>query len=327
MNQGPSYVYQEPNGIVPAHVKQLLANWPPSRTGARQVHRHILTIANRLRHYIPAEQAVELIRASMPRRQKGREIEETVRNAYNIETIPKTDQPPPHLADIGLIEDIVAERTTGKISALAELEQSSPAPIPDSTTEVLYQLFDPEDLICIAGSDYRNARTRALKQWCFTTGASENIVPSPMSSEYTLDAEGKRHYRTLANTGPRKFIVCDLDLKGPLFTTIIARWAKYGVTIQDAAAALIGFLAEYGPLALVTFSGNVSLQAWFYCQDESESKNSKLRAWFESAVILGADRGGWIRCHLFRMPLATRSSTGAKQTVHYFNPEAVVDED
>jgi hypothetical protein len=310
---------------LPPHIKELLDNWPTrGSTGDRARHRHILSIANGLRHYVSAEEAVELIRAKMPRPPKGREVEQTVARAYKIETVPKTDVPPPHRVDIGLIEDIVAERIGARKNALAELEEKSPAPIPGATAEILYQLFNPEDLICVAGADYHRAVTRALKQFCFGNGSSsELIVANPMLEPYTLDAAGKRHYRTLANTGPRRFMVCDFDLKGSDFEPLISLWAKYGVTVQDAAAALIDYLADYGPLALVTYSGNVSLQAWFYCQGESESKNSKMRAFFESAVIIGADRAGWTRCQFFRLPLATRANTGRLQSVHYFNPETV----
>ena len=79
-NQGPpSYVYHGTNGILPPFIKELLNNWPPNRT-----HWHILSIANRLRHYIPAEEAVELIRAHMPRGEKKGEIEETIKRAYDV---------------------------------------------------------------------------------------------------------------------------------------------------------------------------------------------------------------------------------------------------
>ena len=332
MNQRPAaYVYRE-NGILPAHVGELLDNWPPTHTGYRQVHRHILKLANHLRHYVPAEKAVELIRAKLPRRPKGREIEETVMRAYNLQNVAKIDSPPTYQPDVALIEQIVAERISAK-SALVELEEKSPSPIPDSTGEIMHQLFSPEDLICHA-CDFRKAVTRQLPQ-IFWSNNFELVVPNPMSARYVIDKEGRRHNRSLANTGPRRYLVCDIDIKpgpGSIYNELIQRWAKYGVSIQDAAAALIGHLSEHGPLTMVVHSGNISLQAWFYCQGESESANSNLRVFFENAVILGADRAGWTRCQLFRMPGATRSNTGRRQSVHYFNPETInhgveVDED
>jgi hypothetical protein len=324
MNQPQSsYVYHG-NGLLPPELKAQLTNWPASGSGTRAVHRHELTLANRLRHYVPYEQAVELIKANMPRHAKGREVEETVQRAYNIsKSIPKKDRPPDFVPDVALIEQIVAERI-GPKSALAELEASSPAPIPASTQDAMYALFNPDDLICYA-ADYRKPMTRELSRIIFSSSTAQYVVPSPMSAEYVLDRAGKRHYRTLANTGPRKFIICDLDIKpgNPLYAALIAKWAKYRVTVQDAHAAIISFLAEHGPLSMVVYSGNVSLQAWFYCAGEREALNSRLRAFFESAVILGADRAGWTRCQLFRMPGATRLNTGRRQTVHYFNPKAI----
>jgi hypothetical protein len=327
----PSYVY---NGALPGQIKDLLTNWPASRTGTRQVHRHILSIANQLRHHVPAEQAVELIRAAMPRRRKGREIEETVERAYNLKKIRKIDTPPVHCVDITLIEQIVAERI-GPKSALAELEEKSPAPIPDSTDQIIRTLFRHDSILCV-GWQLNQCMTAALSNLDDDhLGAYQFIVPSPMSAFESIDSDGRRHQRCLANTGPRRFIVCDIDIKpGPNspYNELIERWAKFGVTVQDAAAALIGYLAEHGPLTMVVFSGNISLQAWFYCQGESESANSQLRVFFENAVILGVDRSGWTRCQFFRMPGATRSDTGHRQTVHYFNPELInqgveVDED
>jgi hypothetical protein len=156
------------------------------------------------------------------------------------------------------------------------------------------------------------------------------IVPSPMSAPYSVDKEGRRHRRSLANTGPRRFIVVDIDIKETdrrgnptLYAPLIKKWQKYGVTLQDAAAALVSCLAEHGPLAMVTFSGHISLQGWFFCAGEDESEDSPLRGFFESAVILGADRAGWVRCQLFRMPGATNPKTGQEQTVHFFNSEVI----
>jgi hypothetical protein len=315
-----SYIYTE--GLLPPYLKAQLGSWPASGNGTRAVHRHIITLANGLRHYVEYEEAVELIKASMPRRPKGREVDETVERAYEIEDIPKAkkDRPPNLAPNVAEIEQIVAERITSK-SALAELEESSPAPIPASTEEAMYQLFKPDDLICHA-SDCRRAVTRMLRQMVFFSSTAEYVVPSPMSAPYTLDGEGKKHYRGLANTGPRKFIVCDLDIKpgNPIYADLIAKWAKCNVTVQDAQAAIIKFLAEHGPLSMVVYSGNVSLQAWFYCAGESDALNSPLRGFFESAMILGADRAGWTRCQLFRMPGALRANTGHRQTIHFFNP-------
>ena len=72
----------------------------------------------------------------------------------------------------------------------------------------------------------------------------------------------------LGYTGPRWFIVCDIYInikpvdhngKPTIYAGLIKRWEKAGATIQDAAA-IISHLAEYGPLVMVVYSGNISLQ-------------------------------------------------------------------
>jgi hypothetical protein len=73
----PCY-YQNGNGELPAEIKAMLRAFPPSGTGKREVNRHLLKIANRLRHYLPLDDAAELVRAAMPRRPKRGEIEETI---------------------------------------------------------------------------------------------------------------------------------------------------------------------------------------------------------------------------------------------------------
>ena len=149
-----------------------------------------------------------------------------------------------------------------------------------------------------------------------------------MIALHSVDAEGDEHTRCLANTGPRRFIVTDFDIKPidnhnnpTIYFDLIKRWEVAGVSIQDAAAALIMYLP--GPLVMVVYSGNVTLQAWWFAEGEDESPDGRMRAFFETAVILGADRAGWITCQLFRMPGGQRSNTGRRQTVFYFNPTKI----
>jgi hypothetical protein len=153
---------QNGNGELPPYVKELLANWPASGTGNREVHRHILAVANGLRHHVELEHAVALIRQSMPRKPKGREIEETLKRAYSVDAVPKTDAVPNNRPDLQLIEDTVAERIGSK-SAVEELEERS-APIPGSTDEILATLYPAESLIHVC-KDYekKNYNTVALR--------------------------------------------------------------------------------------------------------------------------------------------------------------------
>ena len=88
-------------------------------------------------------------------------------------------------------------------------------------------------------------------------------------------------------------------------------------------ASLVGFLErEPAPAraVLVVFSGNVSLQSWYYCQGAEEQR---LAAWFGEVCLIGADPAGWTRCQYFRMPRGIRKETGAEQEIIYFNPDAI----
>jgi hypothetical protein len=325
-----SYVYKEPepqgcgNGHLPDFALKALEQWPQSGSGDRLVHRHVLKVVNLLRHYVGAEAAGELVRGRMPRRAKPGEIEGALGLAYGTGATPRLDRPPPHLASVTYIEQIVAERFSGG-SMLEELQNRSPSPIPNTTDEIVHALFEPDSLICVGWRPEEVltaplANLEGLEAW-------PHIVPSPMSDLYSVDAKGEKHKRSLANTGARRYLVTDFDIKPlktdgspSIYAGLIERWEAHGVTIQDAAAALIAFLTELpGPLVMVVYSGNISLQAWWFAEGEDESMDAKMRGFFTSAVILGADRQGWSRCQLFRMPGSLRKDTGRRQTVHYFD--------
>jgi hypothetical protein len=303
---------------------------PTSYAGSRGVHRWILQIANALRHHKPAEQAADLIRKHISRRPERGEIEEAIEKAYNGRSIPKADREPLFEPDLGLIEKIVAERTASGRSPLKELQAASAA-IPATTAEVLRILFpDPKTLICV-GRTVRRA-------WCSPLETIKDlekfqfIVPNPMRASAWVDPAGDPHPRCNANVLRRRFLICDLDIKrsapgepASIYDPLISDWKKAGIALSDAQAAVIEHLAAApGPLVVVTFSGHQSLQAWFYAQGESESLNDEMRAFFESAVILGTDPAGWIRCQFFRMPGARRLDTGHQQTVYYLNPSNIV---
>jgi hypothetical protein len=316
--------HRNSNGELPAYVGDALDNWPASGTGERLVHRHTLRLANMLRHYVDDPGvAGELIRGKMPRRAKPGEIEEAIELAYNLESAPQLDRVPPRcLVDPLLIEQIVAERFEGQ-PMLEELRHRSPFPIPDSTDEIIRTLYPADSIICV-GRDPESAFTAPLRNFR-TLAKKELIVPSPMSALCSVDPKGDRHKRSLANTGPRRFIVTDFDIRPfdkndapTIYFDLVKRWEAAGVSIQDATAGLISYLS--GPLVMVVYSGNISLQAWWFAEGEDESPDSRMRTFFETAVILGADRAGWITCQLFRMPGGLRSSTNRRQSVHYFNP-------
>jgi hypothetical protein len=319
----PTYHATGPDQL-PEHVEDLLKNCPQTGSGSRGVHRWLIRVANHLRHHVPPDQAAALIAKHISRRPEVGEIEEAIAKAYgpNGRSIPKARRVPNFEPDPDLIAQIVAERTAVGRSPLKELQASS-APIPATTAEIVGTLFpDPATFLCIGRT------IRAPKTWAL--GAITDldrfqfIVPNPMKAQAWIDPAGNPHPRCNANVLRRRYLICDLDIKpGSIYDQLISDWQKAGIALSDAQAAVLESLAGAGPLVLVTFSGNQSLQGWFFCEGESESLSGKMRAFFESSVTLGTDPAGWIPAQFFRMPLARRLDTGRVQAVFYFNPSNV----
>ena len=145
--------------------------------------------------------------------------------------------------------------------------------------------------------------TRPLSQWAELQRA-QFLVPSPMRALRGLKRDGSgESAHTLDNTGPRRFLVVDLeDLHG-----------------LDTHAAAAWFLSGKMPLALVLHSGGKGLHAWFLAEGRSEQE---LRAFFALAVECGGDPVLWGRSQFVRIPDGLRES-GAVQRAYYFNREVL----
>lgn len=123
-----------------------------------------------------------------------------------------------------------------------------------------------------------------------------------MSATTGLTQEGRPSARCLGNTGPRQFLVVEQDSGTP-----------------DEQAAILLHLAERAPLVLALTSGGKSLHGWFSCQGTSDDK---LKAFFNYAVMLGADPATWTPCQLVRMPEGRRDN-GKRQAVLFLNRGAL----
>ena len=119
-----------------------------------------------------------------------------------------------------------------------------------------------------------------------------------MSAVTGLTKDGRDSKHTLANTGERRFLICEFDTGTP-----------------DEHAALLLHLGGFAPLVCVVHSGGKSLHGWFFVAGQPESKIEKF---FRYAVSLGADRATWTRSQFVRMPDGTRDN-GKRQTVYFLN--------
>lgn len=169
------------------------------------------------------------------------------------------------------------------------------------TEEIIDALFPGNPLLCVGQSSY-DFGTCPRQQWRGRLANKQLIVPSPMSATTGTTQDGRLSEHSLANTGPRRFLIIEQDIEN-----------------ADEQAAVLIHLAERWPLALAVHSGGKSLHGWFYCHGQSEDR---LHRFMRYAVALGADPATWTRSQFVRMPDGTREN-GERQTVYFFNPEVV----
>jgi hypothetical protein len=187
-------------------------------------------------------------------------------------------------------------------------------------------LFPGNPLIC-AGISQKRFWTRPRDVWRGKMSRAALIVPSPMTKVKGLTQEGRLSEHTLEATGPRKFLVIEFDfsilardgVKETEWAPLIRGWEAAGITVADACSALLLYLEQFAPLALVVSSGGKSLQGWFPCKDRTEDQ---LRKFMRHAHKVGADHVTWCKSQFIRMPDGTRDN-GARQTVYYFAPEVL----
>ena len=137
-------------------------------------------------------------------------------------------------------------------------------------TELIFEhLFPDNPLVCL-GWNARKFDTRPLREWR-NPEQLQFVVPSPMSLLSGLKKDGSgESAHTLANTGPRRFLVVDFD-------------DRAGLDVHAGAAWHLGTLL---PLALVVWTGGKGLHAWFYVAGKSDEE---LRPFFSLACEFGGD--------------------------------------
>lgn len=212
---------------------------------------------------------------------------------------------------------------------LVDLWELSPHRFEDNeqhTEEIVDQLFPGNPLLC-AGWSSREFATRSREQWRGELAVMPFVVPSPMSAPTGLTKEGRMSAHSLANTGPRRFLVveCDFSIHArdgeteTSFAPMIRRLANTGVNTLDMGAAILSDLGSRAPLALAVHSGGKSLHGWFSCHSQPEDT---LRRFMRYAVSIGADAATWTRSQFVRVPDGKREN-GNRQTIYFFNPSVI----
>jgi hypothetical protein len=145
------------------------------------------------------------------------------------------------------------------------------------------------------------------------------IVKHGGESEHTLDATAARIYL------PIEFDFSRTDNKGnpTVFLSLIKSWEQDGISILDACAALLWYLANRFPLVVAVHSGGRSVHGWFAVFDRDEQSESW--PFMQRAFELGCDPVTWCRSQFVRLPDGRRQN-GVRQTAYYFDPRKAVKE-
>ncbi len=188
---------------------------------------------------------------------------------------------------------------------LVDLWENSPIRFEDTaahTRFILERLFPDDPLLCL-GWTMSHFDTRRLSEWN-SPESMQFLTPSPMIAVAgARKSDGYPSAHTLANTGPRRFLIVDFDDRSGL----------------DSHAAAAWHLSTKMPLALVLHSGGKGLHAWFWVNGLDDDE---LIPFFQLACELGGDRALWTRSQFARIPDGTRDN-GQPQRVYYFNPEVL----
>lgn len=285
---------------LPQFVRDLLGV-APSRGAGLNVW--LFRAARVLHAYRAPAEIVELLRATTHGEpvQVGeieRAVERSMASAYQL------GRPRPRTAAWPLMDVAARAAIVTSGAGLVDLWEASPVRWTDEaahTEKIIDALFPADALLCVGLSQSR-FDTASRQEWRGQLSEAQFVVPSPMSARTGRTQDGRESAHTLANTGPRRFLVIEQDAGS-----------------ADEQAALLLHLAERAPLALAVHSGGKSIHGWFYCAGRDEGA---LRQFMHRAVSLGADRATWTRSQFVRMPDGLRES-GPRQTVYFFNPEVV----
>jgi len=287
---------------LPQFLSDLLAAPPRAGEG---VHGWLFRVARQLHAHMPAIEVATLLESRLQncgRHVPRSEIVAAVQNSVGCAWQPKHNGTPNNTAPRRwpAIDERRRREIIADAGGLADLWEASPIRLEDNaahTEDILDRLFPGNPLLCCGRSD-SVFDTRPREGWRDELAKLQFIVPSPMSAVTGSTKDGRESKHTLANTGPRRFLVCEFDTG----------------TI-DAHAAFLIHLAGYAPLVCSVHSGGKSLHGWFFVEAQPDEK---VLRFFRYAVSLGADSATWTRSQFVRMPDGRRDN-GRRQTVYFLN--------
>lgn len=285
---------------LPRFIEEMLDAPPRAGEG---VHAWLFRVARQLHAHLPVNEIVSLLETRVANCGRGvprNEIVAAVQNSVPCAWQPGAVAP---VQSASRWPNVNQEQRAAIIrdnGGLAELWEASRVRLDDNdahTEAIIDRLFPGNPLLC-CGASSSDFDTRPRDDWRGQLSQLQLIAPSPMCAVTGTTKDGKESKHTLANTGPRRFLICEFDTGTP-----------------DAHAALLLHLGTFAPLVCVVHSGGKSLHGWFFVAGQPEARVLKF---FRYAVSLGADSRLWTKSQFCRMPDGTRDN-GRKQTVYFLN--------
>ena len=296
-----SYSLSFGRSTLPPFIHEMLAAPPRAGEG---VHAWLFRVARQLHAHLPAVEIIALLESRVQgcgRPVSRKEITDAVQSALACAWQPGGNVAPvPAMSKWPIVNQEQRAAILRDNGGLADLWELSPIRIMDDaahTEAIVDKLFPGNPLLC-CGKSSSIFDTKPRDAWRGELSALSLIVPSPMSAVSGLTKDGRESKHTLANTGPRRFLICEFDSGTP-----------------DNHAAILIHLAGFAPLVCVVHSGGKSCHGWFYVHGRP---HAKVESFFRYAVTLGADRATWTRSQFVRMPDGTRDN-GNRQTVYFLN--------
>jgi hypothetical protein len=215
---------------------------------------------------------------------------------------------------------------------LYDLWESSPIRFFDGAgraEEIIDILFPGNPLLCIGETAYRFA-TRRREDWDGRLSELPLIVANPMLSVTGIAQHGGESEHTLDATAARIYLPIEFDFsrtdnkgKPTVFLPLIDSWERDGISILDACAALLRYLADRLPLVVAVHSGGRSVHGWFAVFDRDEESESW--PFMRRAFQLGCDPVTWRRSQFVRLADGRRQN-GVRQATYYLDPGKAVKE-
>ena len=190
------------------------------------------------------------------------------------------------------------------------LVASSPSAASEAS-EILPHLFPAQSFVCSTPEKHRHF-IYTLEETCPRAIHAQYVVPNPAAGKARfVERLGHVSAKFAENFPERRFIVIEFDfVKRPPYDELELDQKL------DLQSALHTHLREFAPLALVVYSGSVSLHGWYACAEASEEE---VRDFVAYACRLGADPALFSACQFTRMPEGTHAN-GKRQEVVFFAP-------